>query len=281
MRASRVFAIVNAGCGSNCYSNNNPSSPNTPSKINFPDERFQADIVACQSGTGSSYSGKAFFSYNSNSGFLSWSIYHSMGDDITAAHVHDQSGVAFNLEPRFSPIIGGETISGSQLNDLRNGNMYVNLHNAAHPGGAISGVINGNNNNCGNPVWMCVSRFVGVSHCVCVWSWAGVRQWYCRHWRGMRWWRVLPELPICGGRLLVQRWRQQHLQRHLQRDRHLLRWHVCDTDTATDTATHASANAPADPAAHAPANTPAIAGTDPTAYAATHATADPAAIRLR
>ena len=69
--------------------------------------------------------------------------------DITASHVHDgPAGVAGPIicplaGPEFTnPVIGTCNFTPDQTTDLFNGNLYVNVHTMAHPGGETRDQLN-------------------------------------------------------------------------------------------------------------------------------------------
>ena len=72
-----------------------------------------------------------------------------LADDITAIHMHrggpgETGPIIYDLDERFglagnfaSPVIGAVVIGQEDLVDLRNGNLYVNLHTSAEPAGEL------------------------------------------------------------------------------------------------------------------------------------------------
>jgi len=80
---------------------------------------------------------------------LSWTLtYSGLTGPVKAGHFHGpaaagaNAGVALgftgNLE---SPIKGSATLTATQLDDLKAGKWYVNLHTAANPGGEVRGQV--------------------------------------------------------------------------------------------------------------------------------------------
>ena len=71
--------------------------------------------------------------------------YAGLTGPATAAHFHGPAAPGSNAPPIItmtslaSPIRGTTTLTDAQINDLRNGKWYFNVHTAAHPGGEIRG----------------------------------------------------------------------------------------------------------------------------------------------
>jgi CHRD domain-containing protein len=92
--------------------------------------------------------GTAILSVDLNSGAISGSVTTSNIDGV-AAHIHE--GPVGVLSPVIVPldkgsggtwtVPAGTTLSGTQLDSLKNGNLYVNVHTAANPTGEIRGQI--------------------------------------------------------------------------------------------------------------------------------------------
>lgn len=80
---------------------------------------------------------------------LTWTVtYSGLTGAVTAAHFHGPApvGKAAPIEvpvkgPFESPMKGVATLSDSQAKDLMSGNMYFNLHTAAHKPGEIRGQV--------------------------------------------------------------------------------------------------------------------------------------------
>lgn len=89
--------------------------------------------------------GNATLTYDMGSGVLTCDVQTTMAT-VTIAHVHQGAvGVAGPIVFGLNPIAGGWGGSGvlnaSQLEALLKGELYVNLHSAAFPGGEIRGQI--------------------------------------------------------------------------------------------------------------------------------------------
>jgi len=93
----------------------------------------------------SAATGAAVFSYDSPTGILQYRIIHNVAAP-TAAHIHGPAfpgtdgGVLFNLGNGVSPIVGNVTLTGGQLTDLEDGELYINVHSTVYP---VSGEIRG------------------------------------------------------------------------------------------------------------------------------------------
>lgn len=92
--------------------------------------------------------GSASFSIDMSSGAISGTV-STANIDATAAHIHE--GPVGAASPVIIPLDKGEAgswtvpdgtmLSAPQLESLRNGNLYVNVHTAANPSGEIRGQI--------------------------------------------------------------------------------------------------------------------------------------------
>ena len=79
---------------------------------------------------------------------LSWTItYSGMTGPVTAGHFHapampgTNAGVVVPLTSLASPITGSATLTPAQVDQVKSGLWYINLHTAAHPGGEIRGQV--------------------------------------------------------------------------------------------------------------------------------------------
>lgn len=97
----------------------------------------------------SSGSGSLEASLDKQTNLLSWTVtYSGLTGPVKAGHFHgpavagSNAGVAQgftgNLE---SPIKGSATLTAAQVDDLKAGKWYVNLHTAANPGGEVRGQV--------------------------------------------------------------------------------------------------------------------------------------------
>ncbi|MGH9338388.1 MAG: CHRD domain-containing protein [Acidobacteriota bacterium] len=67
-------------------------------------------------------------------------------ENVTAAHIHNAApgvagGVIFPLDQTVNPIEATWQIPAEHVTNLKEGNLYVNVHSTAHPGGEIRGQI--------------------------------------------------------------------------------------------------------------------------------------------
>ncbi len=71
--------------------------------------------------------------------------YAGLSGPATAAHFHGpaaagaNAGVVIPATVSPSPIKGGATLTAAQLDDLKAGKYYFNVHTAANPGGEVRG----------------------------------------------------------------------------------------------------------------------------------------------
>ena len=80
---------------------------------------------------------------------LKWTItYSGMTGPVTAGHFHGPAAAGANAGvvlpftgSMASPIEGSATLTQAQLDQLKAGLWYVNLHTAAHPGGELRGQV--------------------------------------------------------------------------------------------------------------------------------------------
>jgi len=80
---------------------------------------------------------------------VKWTVtYSGMTGPVTAAHFHGPAPAGSNAGvvvpfagPLASPIIGSATLTPAQVDQLKAGMWYINLHTAANPGGEIRGQV--------------------------------------------------------------------------------------------------------------------------------------------
>jgi len=94
------------------------------------------------------FSGTGIFSYDFGNRQLSHVIHHNV-TNIIDAHIHGPAGVGTNAGIVFgltlsNPIVGTNTLTATQENQLLGGLFYVNIHSTVHPGGAIRGQLRAN-----------------------------------------------------------------------------------------------------------------------------------------
>jgi CHRD domain len=93
-------------------------------------------------------SGSVTLTYDSASKKLSWKgSYSGLSGPATAAHFHGpapagkNAGVMIPINPHGPSFDGSATLNDAQANALMGGNMYVNIHTAAHKAGEIRGQV--------------------------------------------------------------------------------------------------------------------------------------------
>lgn len=87
--------------------------------------------------------------FDTSSKKLSWTVtYTGLTGAATAAHFHGPAAVAANAPPvvplsgsLMSPIKGDATLTDVQASALLGGQMYLNIHTAAHKDGELRGQI--------------------------------------------------------------------------------------------------------------------------------------------
>ena len=80
---------------------------------------------------------------------LKWNIsYSGLTGPVTAGHFHGPAPAGSNAGvvvpfagPLASPIIGSATLTPAQVDQLKQGLWYINLHTAANPGGELRGQV--------------------------------------------------------------------------------------------------------------------------------------------
>jgi hypothetical protein len=94
-------------------------------------------------------SGTLEASLDQQSSVLSWTLtYAGLTGPVKAGHFHGpalagaNAGVALGFTGSVeSPIKGSATLTAAQVDDLKAGKWYVNLHTAANPGGEVRGQV--------------------------------------------------------------------------------------------------------------------------------------------
>ena len=80
---------------------------------------------------------------------IKWNVtYSGTTGSVTAGHFHGPAAAGSNAGvvvpfagPLASPIIGQATLTPAQVDQVKQGLWYVNLHTAAHPGGELRGQV--------------------------------------------------------------------------------------------------------------------------------------------
>jgi hypothetical protein len=80
---------------------------------------------------------------------VKWTVtYSGMTGPVTAGHFHGPAPAGSNAGvvvpfagPLASPIVGSATLTSAQVDQLKAGMWYVNLHTAANPGGELRGQV--------------------------------------------------------------------------------------------------------------------------------------------
>lgn len=130
--------VAAAGCGMMGGS----GSMSSASSMNVP--LSAANEVPPNASTGSG-SGRVDLDGN----VLKWSVsYSGLTGPVTAGHFHgpalpgSNAGVVLPFTGSLaSPITGTATLTPAQVDDVKAGKWYINLHTAANPGGEIRGQV--------------------------------------------------------------------------------------------------------------------------------------------
>jgi hypothetical protein len=80
---------------------------------------------------------------------IKWNVsYSGMSGPVTAGHFHGPAQPGANAGvvvpfagPLASPIIGSATLTPAQVDQVKQGLWYINLHTAANPGGELRGQV--------------------------------------------------------------------------------------------------------------------------------------------
>ena len=80
---------------------------------------------------------------------LRWTVtYSGLSGPVTAGHFHGPAQAGANAGvvvpfagPLASPIVGSATLTPAQVDQVKSGLWYINLHTAANPGGELRGQV--------------------------------------------------------------------------------------------------------------------------------------------
>jgi CHRD domain len=156
-----VTLIGTAGCSRTTPPPSKPvepatsSTPTVPAGVNEPKAANLSPVsvtstlgglneVPSVSGSGS---GNFDAKLDQSTNTLTWTVgYSGLSGPVTAAHIHGPAMSGENAPPvvpiegsLVSPIAGVNTLTAAQVNDLKAGRLYFNIHTAANPNGEIRG----------------------------------------------------------------------------------------------------------------------------------------------
>ena len=90
--------------------------------------------------------GAADATFDTESRMLTWTVeYDGLTGPAIGAHIHGpadsggNAGIVIPFETTESPIEGSAEIPAEMVDALQSGQLYVNVHTEAHPGGEIRG----------------------------------------------------------------------------------------------------------------------------------------------
>ncbi len=99
-------------------------------------------------GTGSTGTGAATMTFNSDTNEFSWFVaWQDLIGTVTVAHFHGpaepgmNAGVEVAIDAMSNPSIGSAILSADQASDLFAGLWYINIHSTFEPGGEIRGQV--------------------------------------------------------------------------------------------------------------------------------------------
>ena len=114
---------------------------------------FQCTLDGAQAancaGTGSAATGTGTFTLDTNTGEVNYNITFDiglLGNGETVAHTHGPAPACSGASPVYTlpngnPKVGMVTLTAPQMQDMIDGNHYVNIHSNDFPGGEIRGQI--------------------------------------------------------------------------------------------------------------------------------------------
>lgn len=94
-----------------------------------------------------SATGKADLTYDPSTRVVTWTIiYSGLSGTATMAHFHGPAGkleiwLSKRGSPAESPIKGEATLTSEQAQLFAAGDLYINVHTQAHPGGELRGQV--------------------------------------------------------------------------------------------------------------------------------------------
>jgi hypothetical protein len=110
--------------------------------------KLKADLKASEEvpPTDSSGAGTADVTLDTDTNKVSWKVtYENLTGDATAAHFHGPAKVGANADPIVDITTnlkeGSADVTADQLQMIREGNTYINIHTAKYPDGEIRGQV--------------------------------------------------------------------------------------------------------------------------------------------
>lgn len=132
-----AYLNIVAGCGKVCSVTSNRPVPATWADT---EDKYKATLKGCTAGTSSNFKGNLYISYNKNTHFVTYLVYHNI-PKATTAGIYSNGALIQNITVGQSPIRGAIQISWLKHNALWNGNWTIAVNSAQYPSGEIAGKI--------------------------------------------------------------------------------------------------------------------------------------------
>jgi hypothetical protein len=152
MQSLRLTLLAAAGILALAACESDQKMAQTSTQMSSNTANYMAQLSAAQEvpPVNSQGRGDAQVTFDRSSKQLRWTVnYTGLSANATAAHFHQAAmgangPVAINISPSGppqSPMTGMATLSDAQAQALTAGQMYINIHTPANPGGEIRGQV--------------------------------------------------------------------------------------------------------------------------------------------
>jgi hypothetical protein len=146
MTAFAIVAVVAGASLAGCLQQQQAGAPAAPAMMTWKAHLTAKDEVPPNASTAM---GDGTFTLNTATNELTWSVtFSGLSGPAIAAHIHGpgapgvNAGVVVGFDPPKAPageIKGSNVILAKQVEDLKAGKWYANIHTAANKGGEIRG----------------------------------------------------------------------------------------------------------------------------------------------